>query len=443
MKSRILSVSILLAFGLSAKAGLTVEGSSYPAVAVTPPASTGLSAVYVVYGAKDVKLAYTSESGSRDVRWLVYDERGGGYAEELAQVARDGAVTTLSSPEANRGYIIEDGAKRLYFWLVDYAGNEFSVSGVTFPSEQDCGTVSMDIECKCPTITYYSVTGVPKVLDREITVTYNTLEWNADSDAYDGIETVATVANLSERQILTAPLCDTQFVISGDKFLTQWGMAQTFATDVFHTTSIDFQTSAVQDRRESGNEQGNSEDVLGGSAPAKVTFSAVCTDAVAYKEWQISRSQDFSTVDYRFNDETIEHTFTEQGTYYVKFIGSNADASCSSEGDVYTVTIGESLLECPNAFSPDASPGYNDEWKVSYKSIIEFKCWIFDRYGNKMTEFDDPSAGWDGKYKGKYVKPGVYYYVIEAKGADGKQYKKKGGINILRSTRIDNNETVE
>ena len=67
----------------------------------------------------------------------------------------------------------------------------------------------------------------------------------------------------------------------------------------------------------------------------------------------------------------------------------------------------------------------------------------FDRYGNKMIEFDDPSKGWDGKYKGKYVKPGVYYYVIEAKGADGKEYKKKGDINILRSTRTDRNETTE
>ena len=53
------------------------------------------------------------------------------------------------------------------------------------------------------------------------------------------------------------------------------------------------------------------------------------------------------------------------------------------------------------------------------------------------------TKGWDGKYKGKYVKPGVYYYVIEAKGADGKEYKKKGDINILRSTRTDRNETTE
>lgn len=40
--------------------------------------------------------------------------------------------------------------------------------------------------------------------------------------------------------------------------------------------------------------------------------------------------------------------------------------------------------------------------------------------------------GWDGKYKGKLVKPGVYYYVIRAKGADGKIYKLSGDINIIR-----------
>lgn len=433
----------MLMLAMAAKAGLTVDCTSQKALSVTPPASTGLSAVYVVYGADATKLVYTSETGNRDVRWSVFDERGGGYAEELTRIERDGAVSTLASPEDDRGYIIEDAGKRICFWLVDYVGKEFSVTGVSFPAEQDCGTVSMEAECNSPTITYYSVTGVPRVLEREITVAYNTLEWNADSNTYDSVETTTTLANLSERQVLPAPLCDTQFLISGDKFLSQWGLAQTFATDVFHTTAIYFQTSATQDRRENGNEQGNSDDALGGSAPATIAFAAVCTDAVAYKEWQISRNQDFSTVDYRFNEESIEHTFTEQGTYYVKFLGSNADASCNNEGEVYTVAIGESLLDCPNAFSPDASPGYNDEWKVTYKSITEFKCWIFDRYGNKMTEFDDPSAGWDGKYKGKYVKPGVYYYVIEAKGADGKQYKKKGDINILRSTRIDNNETVE
>ena len=50
-----------------------------------------------------------------------------------------------------------------------------------------------------------------------------------------------------------------------------------------------------------------------------------------------------------------------------------------------------------------------------------------------MFSFDDPSAGWDGNYKGKLVPPGVYFYVIQAKGSDGQEYELKGHINILRA----------
>lgn len=52
-----------------------------------------------------------------------------------------------------------------------------------------------------------------------------------------------------------------------------------------------------------------------------------------------------------------------------------------------------------------------------------------------MAEFHDPSQGWDGKQGGKLVPAGVYYYVIKAKGSDGKQYNLSGDINIVRSKR--------
>ena len=76
--------------------------------------------------------------------------------------------------------------------------------------------------------------------------------------------------------------------------------------------------------------------------------------------------------------------------------------------------------------------GNKPEWKVAYKSIVSFKCWIFNKWGVQMFYFDSPDQGWDGKYRGKYVDPGVYYYVIEAKGANNKKMKLKGHINILR-----------
>ena len=82
-------------------------------------------------------------------------------------------------------------------------------------------------------------------------------------------------------------------------------------------------------------------------------------------------------------------------------------------------------------------------WRVGYRSLTEFKCWIFDRYGHEIYHFDNPSGGWDGKRGGKYVESGVYYYVIQAVGADGRKYKKGGDINILRHKNVNNNVTQE
>lgn len=90
------------------------------------------------------------------------------------------------------------------------------------------------------------------------------------------------------------------------------------------------------------------------------------------------------------------------------------------------------MLDIPNFFSPGDSPGVNDEFRVAYKSLISFKCTIFNRWGNKLYEWRDPAKGWDGRYKGKFVNPGVYFYVIEAKGSDNVSYKRKGAINIVR-----------
>ncbi len=116
---------------------------------------------------------------------------------------------------------------------------------------------------------------------------------------------------------------------------------------------------------------------------------------------------------------------------YVRFYCANADASCDYYSETYEVSIGESFLKCPNAFSPFNEDGVNDEWKVSYSSIVSFECAIFNRGGHKMASFSDPSQGWNGKYNGKFVPAGVYYYVIKARGADGRDYNLSGDINII------------
>ena len=66
---------------------------------------------------------------------------------------------------------------------------------------------------------------------------------------------------------------------------------------------------------------------------------------------------------------------------------------------------------------------------------------MFNRWGLEMAHLTHPSRGWDGRYKGKLVPSGVYYYVITATGTDGQEYKLAGDINILNYK--NNNTTIQ
>ncbi len=414
-------------------ADLSFSGNGHEVIAIEPEASTGLEKIYVVHDMYGLELSYASIEGGSNVEWYSFRESGGGYAERLNGVVYDGVNTTLRNPEGNCGYIINDNNRQYCFWLVDYSQYRFSINSIYFPSAQDCGVATIEVYADCDPIVYYTINGVPKELDRQITVSYNTLEWDSENSVYNSKSISESYENIGERLVLTAPLCNTTFIISGDRFLEEWGEGRALESDTYETVSIDVQATATQTERDNLNEQKDESGELGGSAPAEIEFQAYYTDAVVHKEWVFARDSEFSDVELRLNEDNVTHTFQENGTFYVKFVGNNADGTCEAESEVFQITIGESRLDCPNAFSPNATEGVNDEWKVSYKSIVSFSCWIFDRYGNQMCSFNDPALGWDGKYKGKFVKPGVYYYVIEAMGADGKEYKLKGHINILKS----------
>lgn len=70
--------------------------------------------------------------------------------------------------------------------------------------------------------------------------------------------------------------------------------------------------------------------------------------------------------------------------------------------------------EIPNAFSPNGD-NINDEWNIKYlSSYPNATITVFNRYGQKV--FSSTSVGsknWDGKYEGKDVPVGVYYYMID------------------------------
>lgn len=420
---------------------LSVNGSSKTVVTVTPEQSTGLSEVYVVDNLAGCTISYTASAGN--IHWQQYSNLGGGYAEDVKGIVRNGNVYTITPDGRDMGYIIDDGNRRHCFWVVNYANHRLDLQGVTVSIEDsDCDRTVLMPAGKGDAITYFSVNGRAIELSRDIEIAYRTLTWNGDALSWQQTTATTSVPSLHERQSVDAPLCDTEFTLTGDRFLKAWGEEQSVTSATFSTTSVRAEVTATQTEHEGADNETKPETSgLGGSAPCEITFTAYPTDAAVFKEWQFSATEDFDDISDRYAQEEFTHTFNDEGTVYVRFQAADASGVCTYDSQVFTVSIGASKLDIPNAFSPANQDGVNDLWKVSYTSITSFECNIFNRWGTKLATLRHPSEGWDGRYNGKFVPAGVYFYVIKAVGADGKKYNKSGDINIINSRRDTQNAT--
>lgn len=402
---------------------------------------TGLNKIYVAYNTDDIQSMVVGGTEGQ-VNVMRYSNLGGGFAEPV-EFNYEGPAVIIDRPEGDMGYIISDSKSTTYIWLVNYYPHALKIDSVISSAEQDCDNTRLEINGEGGAIIYYTIDGRPIELSREINVSYDNLSWDDESESFTQSGFNKILDHLSQIVVLTPPLyCNSIVRISGDRFLSSWGKGIAVNSPIIYANGLDAHTEAIQLNKDDDEESSSNiikSDIqgIGGSAPVDVEFKAYTTDAVIHNEWQIASDEMFDHIDYRFNSQNLDYTFNDEGTYYVRFIGSNNDGTCEVYGEVYTVGVGASELRIPNAFTPNGD-GINDVWKVAYRSLTSFKCTIFDRYGNQLFQFDDPSEGWDGKYKGKVVKPGVYFYVIEAQGADGKKYKKGGDINIIQSKRYNN-----
>lgn len=428
MKRLITILSIIITLFAPAYAALMFENTPLIPVAVSPEASTGLEAVYVLNAANGVTAIYPS-SHPELVQWQRFSRLGGAYAEPVtAQTLSNGSAVRLSA--GDMGYIVTDGGVQHCFWIVDYSAHTFTAENLT-PGDSDCSSLRLNFTGNGSDITYYTINGRPVVLSRDIELSYTRLEFDAGQFAYRPETSMTLLASINSGVSVPAPLCATSYRLEGDRFLRAWNRSIGIESPTVQPTAVAQMTNAVQNQRQNDNEQNSGDDGLGGSAPCEINFEAAVTDAALFHEWQISRTADFDIVELSYSDLSVDLTFRDQGTTYVRFTAANADGTCQSESDVYQIFIGESRLEIPNAFSPQGSPGVNDEWKVSYKSLVSYQCNIFNRAGQQIFSSNDPSQGWDGKYRGRYVPAGVYYYVIQAEGADGISYRRGGDINII------------
>jgi gliding motility-associated-like protein len=108
---------------------------------------------------------------------------------------------------------------------------------------------------------------------------------------------------------------------------------------------------------------------------------------------------------------------------------------CSNTDDVTVTVLDEFSLIVYNLVTPNFD-GDNDTWIIeNILAYPEAEVAIFNRYGMEVFKTTGYQNTWDGKYEGKNLPDGAYYYVITIPGGtDSKATVYKGAINLVRTT---------
>ena len=98
----------------------------------------------------------------------------------------------------------------------------------------------------------------------------------------------------------------------------------------------------------------------------------------------------------------------------------------------------DALVYVPNIFKPDANEPGNAEFRPFFPPELELLTYhfeVYDRWGNRMFQSDQVTAGWEGVFRNLEMKPGVYVWFLEARVSFcGRELalKRKGDVTVLR-----------
>jgi hypothetical protein len=131
-----------------------------------------------------------------------------------------------------------------------------------------------------------------------------------------------------------------------------------------------------------------------------------------------------------FTFTNITYTLTVMDTF-----------GCSGSGSVLVNVDPNRNVYIPNAFIPANADGLNSHFNVNTGLGVELVNFmrVYDRWGELMYERerflpnnDNFSDGWDGRYNGDFVNPGVFVYLVEVKFLDGRVLLYRGDVTVIR-----------
>jgi gliding motility-associated-like protein len=159
--------------------------------------------------------------------------------------------------------------------------------------------------------------------------------------------------------------------------------------------------------------------------PNQIDLTNFSTNADAYL-WTYSETASTNTT------TNASHTYSASGAYTVTLVAMNLNG-CSSISTYSFYLSDSSGITLPNIFTPNGDD-VNDIFKPIARGIKEMKVNVYTRFGNFIYGWETINGFWDGHTtSGMPCEPGTYFYVIEATGFDGKTYKLKSFLTLLRN----------
>lgn len=324
-------------------------------------------------------------------------------------------------PEHGEGYMVKVGAERDVFWVFDYEQLRPTISLIE--AELDCERTMLHLEGKLPKISYTRLSGKQMTYPRNCHVEYMSAAWSEDTEMWVDSVAIEELTLEQEMTVAASPVA-TDYAIS-DMLAEQLGVAaDTLRSPVYQPVTLKAHPVTITTTRGKQGEMSNEvnrpyspDDVLNMSAPLEVLFKANGLNA-EYYQWKLYKG---SSLMLTRSDAEHRYTFTDKGNYRAVVAISNSH--CQLDSVEFTISVSESMVVVPNVFTPNGD-GTNDEFRVVYRSLKEFHCWVYNRWGHLVYEWSDPAKGWDGTIGGRPAAEGAYFYVIRALGTDADENAK-------------------
>ncbi|AEA44078.1 choice-of-anchor L domain-containing protein [Fluviicola taffensis] len=169
-----------------------------------------------------------------------------------------------------------------------------------------------------------------------------------------------------------------------------------------------------------------SSDVNSGNPVLTVNFDNNSSNASTY-HWNFGNGSELNAT----TDVGQQSNYSNSGQYMVVLTAANGSCIDTDTLLITVIPFPDPIIVIPNIFTPNNDKN-NDEFFITVSYVKSVKVSIFNRWGNKMCDYDNVHGSWDGTVNGDMSSEGVYFFKYEIEGINGTMLTGQGNIQLIR-----------